>query len=1300
MLFDTPALMRPRRQCSLGWAVGCWLSLIYLAGHGFAQQPNVEYSPAELPSEAVLPVSGGLAKLPPADSVADPSTGAVAASTLPPESVLAGSGGSARLPVPVEVTASPNDQQQLPAHRNLLSLPGEEVLAGTTGDTSRLPAGHPDSAAPTEQPGEILVQAPGEGDSDVSPGETRPWLRLQYEGHTQRVRALDVSEDGAWAVSGGEDKVLHVWQRHPDRGWLHRRAIRWQIERGPRGRIYRVALRGKLAAFAGHGAMGGLGEIWVVDITSGELQRALVDNEQGHLQTVAQLAWAPGAEPVLASADVQGRVVIWRPDPQTGVWSGKILVDHDEATYGAATATKLIPLRTFVSFAFAGPKHLVVPRFMGVSNTAPREPIWRLQRLAIDGGEQQTIEHSDHRLAVVAMSSSADGRRIVSADAAGQVRVWQMPTATGGGPEIDSVFRVREAAEPGQPLSVRLAADGKRLLIGLTTAAGGGAELWQLADAAAPQRSAVLSQPSPVVACALSGVAGDEIWLGAESEIHVYAVESTGQVRATPRQRLATPVRPIRQVAFFDSTPQYELAVDYGSGWEDTFDLTQVQIGREAQIDQQRLRPAQPADRKWTVRPESTAAGRRFRLFWGDEPRALLPLQPETHGEPTAIAVIAPAVEAAEQGTASPRHKEDVSQQAVVIGSSSRGNLYVYAAPAGRTDEPPRLLRQFRGHTGSVTSVSVSADGKYLCSGSDDATLGVWPLKGLWEVSRLENAWGVELEETEQGLTVTEAREDGPLFFRGVRAGDVLVSMRWPDPAAEGGVREFRQPAEMLQALADVKFDTLIVMQWQRAGMPLPAFQSFPAWQPLAQLFIDRDREWAIWTPAGIYDASVNGHRRFGWQVNRGVERLPDFFRADQFRQRLERPDVMRRLLDRGSLAGALAATGGAAAPVGEGAIVNQLRARPQIELLSPAADVLVEQNQLEVKARITVPLGAVLLPPKVYANGVVARILEHQRLQSADGEQVESYRWAVPLVSSPQITLEVVAATQAGVWDRVTRTIRHKPPTDTLRPKPRLHVIAVGIGTYRDPQIQSLDFAARGASELFTRLQTQSQPLYRFDGVTLLEQDAVRPLWQAYSRAAVDRLASEVNADDLVVLYLCGHGLRDRSTGRWYFVTADARHSDLMNQQFADCLTLEDLAVFSEVPCRKLAILDSCHSGSVQAVMQPGDLKAALRGLQEDRILTLTASEGHEEAAENRELRLGRFTARLLEALDGAGDQAGNRDGMVTLNEAFQFVRQALAADALRDGFVQRPTAGPADLWQFVDVPLTAVKSVDVSAE
>ena len=154
--------------------------------------------------------------------------------------------------------------------------------------------------------------------------------------------------------------------------------------------------------------------------------------------------------------------------------------------------------------------------------------------------------------------------------------------------------------------------------------------------------------------------------------------------------------------------------------------------------------------------------------------------------------------------------------------------------------------------------------------------------------------------------------------------------------------------------------------------------------------------------------------------------------------------------------------------------------------------------------------------------------------------------------------------------------------------------------------------------------------------------------------------LAASITAEDV-------RALKERFPGVPVVVYVNT-YADVKADRFGDCVSFDDFAAFADVPCRKLVILDTCHSGAIQQPLRQQDLKAALRSLQHDLVFTMTASEGGQEAVEERERKLGRFTARLLEALEGVADDAafgGDQDGIVTLNEAIRYVSETVTADS-----------------------------------
>ena len=1164
--------------------------------------------------------------------------------------------------------------QELPPESE---LPPREA-ASTLPDESQLPPASDDSGGP-DLPDEAAL--PPDGDDRAGrpkanplPAQIRPLLRLNYEGHAGVIRALDLSEDGNTMVTGGEDKDLHIWQRsvRQPSGWRHLRTIRWPIARGPRGRIYQATLRGTEVAFAGHGAFGLAGEIRVVDAISGELVQTLVDQ---HRQVIAGLAWSPGDTPSLVSADSEGQMTQWSRNPNSGLWAAQMLVANDVQTYGRAVAAALRSRRTFLPVMFRGDNECIAPVFVGVVANPQGEAKWHLARRNLQTGATTVLDTADHIKHVVDLDATASGDALVSCDWSGSVWVWKFDGEQAGAPVT---FR-----PDAPPVFVELSPDGQVLLIGTEWVSGrAGAprarlQLWDLS--VAPPRLISERAIAENALCGSLDVAHRQALVAQGSRVECYSFDADYRFEETPPATLTIPARPILRVACSKAPDSYRVAIGTqtdGNGkvkLEHLFDLGESKLLGREEIDEEDFLRSQRTDTRWSVRLASDR--QRYQLFEAESERGVLPFRYDKHGVPSAICTLAETPTGTEEAGEKPR------TAAIAVGTSGRNDIYVYAASRAN---PPTLLRHFRGHAGAVRSLSTSQDGAYLVSGSDDSTIAVWNLQDLFSASRMANRWGAEFEQIGETLIVAEVREDGPLYFRGVRGGDQLLSIRWTED--DGQAQAVSDPAAVMERLLDLPFDALVTFEFSRLGRAQPTLQSYAAWRPLASVLVDETREWAFWTPAGYYDASFNGHQRFGWQINQGIDRQPDFFRAAQFRRQLEKPAVMRQLLRRGSLPAATRRTLSRNPASGTLPIANQYLNKPRIEILGLEHGATIEGDVLPVRAEISTPLGATLAPPRGFVNGVPA--VSVTRLPQADGaENVAQFEWRFRLPADSELQLELVAATEAKVVDRVRMNLRHIAKAAPR--KPRLHVLAVGASQYPDAQIQSLDFAAGAARKVSRLFQRRSAPLYDVTSEELVDEQATRPMWRELATAAVDQMADSVSPDDLVVMYLCGHGLRDRQTNQWYFVTANARYHDLMNDEYSDCLAFEDLALLARLPCRKLAILDSCHSGAVQPLMDRDDLKSALRFLQDDLVLTLTASEGDEEAAEQRETRLGRFTSKLASALEGDADENG--DGRVTLQETVQYVRATVAEESEREGLPQHPTASPQYLIEAFELPLTA---------
>ncbi|MFM8498319.1 MAG: hypothetical protein ACKOEM_22785 [Planctomycetia bacterium] len=1204
----------------------------------------------------------------------------------------------------------------------------------------------------------VILPVPAAADIVREEEAVDPHLRLDLPGHTGVVQALAFSADSSRLISGGRDKLAIVWQLpdEPDepagrerdivRRRLRERAIRWQVARGPRGTIQALAASPAgdppVVAVAGLGAMGSTGEIVLVDARDGSWIKTLCGEgtdklpRAGHRQSVKALAFTSDGG-WLVSQDLDGQVFAWK---RAAGWQPVELVKREEERLGAAGAQALLrmpPLRPLVTL---GADRVAIPVL--VSTPDAETPIWKVGIFDLARPQQPPrLMPPEHLGVVTALAATPDGRQFVSADFSGQVVLHD---STGAQPAV--MWEVKPVAE-----SLAILPDGNRVAVGVATGSGQPAQL-EVWDLGPPRRVASRAVSAAVRAVCASP---DGRWLawtgGAGHAVTVERTDSLGRaeadVPAGSRRTLGGIGQQITRVAFSRAAADEKLLEQPADGGEPgirernivrrqqpragpaggkpprriavaragqpggqppfdaAFDLQELALsagGEEADWAPAAGRPA-----GWTLtRATDMPSGvERWQLAREGRPGGIIDLavndwQGRAGADGTAIAWLA---------------KDEASPPfAVAIGTSSAASLngiFIY-----RLEERPgaacRLLRWFRGHENGVLSLAVSEDGRWLASGGADGIAMLWSLSGIDRDVPLTDRWGISLEAVGGRAVVAAIDEAGPLAGKDVRKGDAITKLSYRAGKTEAQ-NEPVDPAAIQKALAELPWNTNVVFTVERAGKSRE-FNRNPAWENIAAVYLAADREWSFWTPRGYYAASDNGDRLFGWLVNRGIDRLPRFFRAQQFRRKLERPDVVSRLLVEGSLEAALRAAGRDVPEAAAAVLPQQMAQAVDLKIIAVNPGEAADAGRVTVQAQVEIPEGGALNRIQAFASGVAAaappRLIED--LPAAEGRpRRQTLEFELLLPDQDRHLVTVFAATREGPTETKSESLDAlPPPRDRV---PRIYVVAAGVDRYANASrwqqlglgFDDLLFAVKDADAVREALSRRTLELYELGSQQLLaDTEVTRDGWKSAIRRLVDALDEKVQPDDLLVLFLSGHGLTNVEAGGAYsFLCHDAELS-LSNPDGevvptgSGAISWADFSELASVPCRKLALVDTCHSGA----LGPATRSPTVREFQENMIVVLAAAADDQPSQEADIWGHGAFTKALLEGLAGKADigptnswahRTGKHvplepgpDGIVSLDELIDYVCTTVPVLTKGvSGKVQNPQASPTDLLEFV---------------
>lgn len=412
----------------------------------------------------------------------------------------------------------------------------------------------------------------------------------------------------------------------------------------------------------------------------------------------------------------------------------------------------------------------------------------------------------------------------------------------------------------------------------------------------------------------------------------------------------------------------------------------------------------------------------------------------------------------------------------------------------------------------------------------------------------------------------------------------------------------------------------------------------------LLALFVHPDgQRWVLWTPEGFFQASPGGESLIGYHLNQGPDQEGNFVAVGQLYDLFSRPDLVARRLDddiEPVLHEALTRIGD----------VRQVLATglpPLLALYSPAEST---QEALDFTLHFS-------LTPR---NGGVGRVVYRLNGAVVGDPTARPPGLGIPGLRRP-FTLQPGRNEVSATVYNDKGSIESPPITAVVHvnkvatPQPTLYVLALGITTYRDHDL-NLRYAASDAETMVALLRQQGAPLFTDVQVqTLLDHQATLKDIEATFR----QLAARIQPHDVFVLYLAGHGAA--VDGEYHFLPWDlvyanrqALHDGSVHQtRFSQWLGL--------IAAQKSVILlDTCQAGaltlnsaSTRAPEQKGAIDKLMRATGRATIAATTAQqlamEGHEEH--------GVFTYVLLQGLRGAADQQGNRDGQVSVNELADYV-------------------------------------------
>jgi WD40 repeat protein len=413
----------------------------------------------------------------------------------------------------------------------------------------------------------------------------------------------------------------------------------------------------------------------------------------------------------------------------------------------------------------------------------------------------------------------------------------------------------------------------------------------------------------------------------------------------------------------------------------------------------------------------------------------------------------------------------------------------------------------------------------------------------------------------------------------------------------------------------------------------------------LLSFFVSADEEWIAWTPEGYYKSSLHGDKYIGWYLNQGLDKAAEYYTAERFQKTFYQPAVVVNYLrTRGNIQLALEqASRKLDKKIEPPPEITSIHP-PMVVLESPAAGSVVQDNTLQVKAKVTL-YNTLLTKVQVLLNGTLRLTVPLSTPGGSNPPFNQTIKREIDLkegdLKEGENDLVVVAShDKAKSEPELRKIIYHLPKPPEL---PNLILLAVGISEYQDKDLH-LNYAASDASEVERIFKSQQGGLFREVKAKVLSDKQATRIKIIEGINWLEREGTPQK--DILILFLSGHGTLDNKDN-YYFLPADHQPGGPPNVDGIGKAELYEPLL--HIPNKVILILDTCRAGAVAGGTRKGivDITQITKELRElsdySGLIIFTASTGREISVEKPEWGHGALTEALLEGLSGKAKSSNN---------------------------------------------------------